>query len=142
MVVRSSMLPYGALGIHAIFIGYFLISIRNGFSLSEALDILLNDDMDWVVFIEPPYPHGDTDADFGDEDGSGWVLYFFFIFLKYIIYQIISICNFVDNLNSRQLLPNAKIRLPNNEKLGVNYDILDLDLLDWIYQGETNKIWI
>lgn len=44
---------------------------RNGFSLSEALDILLSVDIEGDIFIEPPNPRVDTDVDSGDEDGSG-----------------------------------------------------------------------
>jgi len=43
-----------------------------GLSLSEALDILSNnDEMEGDIFIEPPNPSVDTDEDSGDEDGSG-----------------------------------------------------------------------
>ncbi|KAL4096443.1 hypothetical protein QTP88_021398 [Uroleucon formosanum] len=77
------------------------ISFEKGFSLSEALDILLNEDTEGGIFIEPPYPHVDTDGDSADED------------------------DLVDNLSSRQLLANAEIRFHNNERLGVNYEDLD-----------------
>jgi len=60
------------LGVYRTFLIEFLFfSIRNGFSLSEALDILLNEDTEGDIFIEPPYPHIDTDVDSADEDGSG-----------------------------------------------------------------------
>ncbi|KAL5239779.1 hypothetical protein ACI65C_007189 [Semiaphis heraclei] len=79
------------------------LSFEHGFSLSEALDILLNEDTEGDIFIEPPNPHVDTDVDSADEDGSG----------------------LVDNLSSRQLLANAEIRFHNNERLGVSYEDLD-----------------
>ncbi|KAF0752800.1 piggyBac transposable element-derived protein 3-like [Aphis craccivora] len=47
------------------------LSFENGFSLSEALDILLNEDIEGDIFIEPPYPHVESDGDSADEDGSG-----------------------------------------------------------------------
>lgn len=43
---------------------------------------------------------------------------YFFRFKKDFIH-LISICSLADNLNSRQLLANAEIRLPNNERLGL-----------------------
>ncbi|KAL5234398.1 hypothetical protein ACI65C_001808 [Semiaphis heraclei] len=79
------------------------LSFKHGFSLSEALDILLNEDTEGDIFIEPPNPHVDTDVDSADEDGSG----------------------LVDNLSSRQLLANAEIQFHNNERLGVSYEDLD-----------------
>lgn len=57
--------------IHEILLFWFFIKFRNGLSLSEAMDILLNDEIDGDVFIEPPNPNVDTDEDSGDEDGSG-----------------------------------------------------------------------
>jgi len=57
--------------IHKVIIFFFHFE-RHGFSLSEGLDILLNDDeMEGDIFIEPPHPSVDTDEDSGDEDGSG-----------------------------------------------------------------------
>jgi hypothetical protein len=51
---------------------FFFHLHRPGLSLSEALDILLNnDEMEGDIFIEPPNPSVDTDEDSGDEDGSG-----------------------------------------------------------------------
>ncbi|XP_060879200.1 piggyBac transposable element-derived protein 3-like [Metopolophium dirhodum] len=73
------------------------IRFEPGLSLSEALDILLNnDEIEGDIFIEPPNPSVDTDEDSGDEDGSG----------------------LVDNLSSRQLTANAEIRLGNKERVG------------------------
>lgn len=58
--------------------------------------------------------------------GKSRVLYIFiYNYIKFI--RIISNFSLVDNLSSRQLLANAEIRLPNNERLGVNYDVLDID---------------
>ncbi|KAL4089999.1 hypothetical protein QTP88_024915 [Uroleucon formosanum] len=91
------------------------ISFEKVFSLSKALDILLNEDTERDIFIEPPYPHVDTDGDSADEDGSG----------------------LVDNLSSRQLLANAEIRFHNNERLGVNYE--DLDSQHNISQVHTTR---
>lgn len=42
---------------------------RRGFSLADALDILLNDDIDGEIFIEPPDARVETDEDSGDDDG-------------------------------------------------------------------------
>lgn len=57
--------------IHKVIFFFFYFE-RHGFSLSDALDILLNDDeMEGDIFIEPPHPSVDTDVDSGDEDGSG-----------------------------------------------------------------------
>lgn len=68
------------LGVYAIFIWFF--KIRNGLSLCEALDILMNDDMGGEVFIQLPHPHVDTDADSGEENGSRWASNFFpFLFI-------------------------------------------------------------
>lgn len=86
--------------------------------------------MDGEVSIEPSDPHVDTDADSRDEDmGSGRVSYlFYFLLIKHFIHQIISICSLGDNLNSRQLLSNAEIRiLPNNDRICIDYDVLHLD---------------
>lgn len=65
------MLPFGNARLWDFLNRIFNFSIRNGFSLSEALDILLNEDIEGDVFIEPPNPHVDTDVDSADEDGSG-----------------------------------------------------------------------
>lgn len=65
------------------------------------------------------------------------VFIYFFRFKKYFIHQIIYICSLVDNLNSRQLLANAEIRLPNNERLGINYDVLHLDQQNIFSLGPT-----
>lgn len=55
------MLPFGNARLYRTFLIEFnFFSIRNGFSLSEALDILLNEDTEEDIFIEPPYPHVDT----------------------------------------------------------------------------------
>lgn len=43
--------------------------------MSEALDILLNKDIEKDILIESPSSHVDTDIDSGDDDRSGQVLY-------------------------------------------------------------------
>ncbi|XP_050066434.1 piggyBac transposable element-derived protein 3-like [Aphis gossypii] len=93
-------------------------SFENGFSLSKALDILLNEDIEGNIFIEPPYPHVESDGDSADEDGSG----------------------FVHNLSSRQLLANAEIRFQNNERLCVNYEVSQNNISQVHTTRETSSI--
>jgi len=51
---------------------FFLHEIRHGLLLSEAMDILLNDDgIEGDIFVEPPHPSVHTGEDSRDEDGSG-----------------------------------------------------------------------
>ncbi|KAG5887401.1 hypothetical protein JTB14_001591 [Gonioctena quinquepunctata] len=75
------------------------IRFTRGFPLAEALDIAYNEDIDVDIFIEPPEANVETDEDSADEDDGG----------------------LVDNLNSRQLRAAAEIRLPNNDRIGVEY---------------------
>ncbi|KAJ8932218.1 hypothetical protein NQ314_014838 [Rhamnusium bicolor] len=65
------------------------------FSLAEALDIIYSDDVKGDIFVEPPAANIDTDEDSGNEDEGGPLEY---------------------------LLANAEIRLPNNERLGIDYE--------------------
>lgn len=89
MKVKSLMLPYGACTTYNI---YF--STELDFRMSEALDILYNDDIDAdEIFIEPPEPCVQTDEDSGDENNGE-----------------------VDNLSAPQLRSKAEIKLANNKR--------------------------
>uniref|UniRef100_A0A6P7GD37 Uncharacterized protein LOC114340751 n=1 Tax=Diabrotica virgifera virgifera TaxID=50390 RepID=A0A6P7GD37_DIAVI len=96
---------------------------ERGFSLAQSLDIIYNDELiDGDIFVEPPDTNVDTDEDSGDEDGGG----------------------LVDNLLSRQLRTGAKIRLPNNERIGLKEDYIqneDIPGRDHNFDSEV-KNWI
>lgn len=44
---------------------------RKGFSLAEAINMVFDENLDGDVFIEPPDPNIDSDADSADEDSGG-----------------------------------------------------------------------
>ncbi|KAK4881250.1 hypothetical protein RN001_004569 [Aquatica leii] len=46
-------------------------TLKRGFCLAEAMEMIFNDDVEGDVFIEPPGTHVDTDQDSGDEDNGG-----------------------------------------------------------------------
>lgn len=48
-----------------------LLYFRPGFSLAEALDMLLNEDINGDIFMEPPDVNIDTDEDSADENEGG-----------------------------------------------------------------------
>ncbi|KAG5889889.1 hypothetical protein JTB14_032788 [Gonioctena quinquepunctata] len=75
------------------------ICFTRGFSLAEALDIAYNEDIDMDIFIEPPEANVETVEDSADEDDGG----------------------LVDNLTSRQSRAAVEIKLPNNDRIGVEY---------------------
>ncbi|KAG5863297.1 hypothetical protein JTB14_020644 [Gonioctena quinquepunctata] len=103
---------------------------KGGFSLAEALDIAYNGDLDMDIFIEPPEANVETDEDSADGDDGG----------------------LVDNLTSRQLRAAAEIKLPNNDRIGVEYtqneisDAQDSEGLESTFASvlldEKEKYWL
>ncbi|XP_068087184.1 uncharacterized protein [Anabrus simplex] len=81
---------------------------RGGLTLSEVMDILEADDelghQTEGIFIEPPDGNVDTDEDSANEYEGGMV----------------------HNLTGHQLRAAAEIRLANNERIGGDYEPLEI----------------